>query len=767
MSVALLSVFVLALFAPFLNRLWPKGMGFITAVFAWGLVSYFSWRFAMEGFGEGIRESLVWIPALGLSLQWRLDGLSMLFTALIAGIGGFILLYAGAYLREHPERGRFFAYLLFFMGAMLGVVWSENLISLFVFWELTSLSSYLLIGFEHHREQARSAALQALLVTGLGGLALLAGFLLIGKTAGTFSLQALLAQPNIIRGQDLYLPILLLVFWGALSKSAQFPFHFWLPRAMEAPTPASAYLHSATMVKAGIYLLARMHPLLGHSFEFSAVLGVSGGITLLLGAVMATQALDLKQVLAYTTLSALGVLTLLLGVGSEAALGTALLYLVAHALYKASLFLVVGAVDHGTGTRYLDRLGGLRRLLPLSATAAGLSALSMAGMPPLLGFLAKENLYGALFSQPWVLSLLVFASLLMVVAALWVGWSPFWGRNPLSSQDEMPHHAHEDFLLAFSPLFLAVSSLLLGFVAIPYLEPLLLEAGRAMHLQGVSLSLGLWHGWNKIFLLSMGTLLGGYVLFLAREYWIAPLRRGVQAWRWGPAFFYERIMAAIVRIAALQTRFLQSGYLRYYITTILLVTLIWLSYPVFLELKVDHTFHFMPVSFFEVVLSILILSGAYSVVRARSRLVAVIALGVVGYGTALFYILYGAPDLAMTQFLVETLTVLLFVFVLYRLPAFRHFSGRGAKFRDAVVASLAGGTLSLLLLLTNRVESSPELKNFFAEHSYAVAHGRNIVNVILVDFRALDTLGEITVLVLGALGVYALLKIFPEKKEPS
>ncbi len=481
----------------------------------------------------------------------------------------------------------------------------------------------------------------------------------------------------------------------------------------------------------------------------------------------ATQALDLKQILAYTTLAALGILTLLLGIGSEAALGAALIYLLAHALYKASLFLVVGSIDHGTGTRYVDQLGGLRRLLPLSAAAAALSALSMAGMPPWGGFLAKENLYGALIAQPWILALLVFASVLMVVAALWVAWIPFWGKKPLSSREGAPHHAHEDFWLGFNPLILALGSLVLGVMALPWLQPLLLAAGRAMHPQGVSLSLGLWHGWNKIVLLSMGTLLGGCLLFLIRGHWVPSLRKLVQVWPWGPTVFYEWVMAAIARIAALQTRFFQSGYLRYYITTILLVTLLWLSYPLLLELRKDHGFHFMPVSFFEVVLSLLTLSGAYSVVRARSRLVAVISLGVVGYGTALFYILYGAPDLAMTQFLVETLTVLLFVFVLYRLPAFRHFSGRGAKFRDAVVASLAGGTLSLLLLLTNRVESSPELKNFFAEHSYSVAHGRNIVNVILVDFRALDTLGEITVLVLGALGVYALLKIFPEKKEPS
>ncbi|MDW7680546.1 MAG: proton-conducting transporter membrane subunit, partial [bacterium] len=392
------SVFIAAAFVPVINRLFREKTGTMLAILPLSIFIYLLSYIPKVCIASECQTFYVlkqWVPGLGIHFSFYLDGLSLIFALLISGIGTLIVIYGSGYLHGHQFLNRFYIYLLLFMGSMLGVVLSGNLITIFIFWELTSISSYLLIGFDNESEKSRYAALQALLVTGLGGLALMAGFLLIGNVSGSFEITELLNNPEIIRSSDFYLPILLLVLAGAFTKSAQLPFHFWLIGAMQAPTPVSAYLHSATMVKAGIYLLARLHPVLGGSGEWHYIVTFFGVATMLIGALLALPQVDLKKLLAYTTVSALGTLTMLLGIGTTLAIKAAMVYLIVHSLYKGALFMVAGAIDHETGTRDVQVLGGLIKVMPVTAVAAGLAAFSMSGFPPLLGFISKELLYEA------------------------------------------------------------------------------------------------------------------------------------------------------------------------------------------------------------------------------------------------------------------------------------------------------------------------------------------------------------------------------------
>jgi multicomponent Na+:H+ antiporter subunit A len=694
-------------------------------------------------------------------LALRADGLGLLFALLVSGVGTLIVCYAGGYLKGHPQLGRFYGWLLTFMAAMLGVALADNLLLLFVFWELTSLSSYALIGFEHDREAARAAALQAFLVTGGGGLALLAGVILLGLAGGSLNVSALIAARHTLLSSPLYLPALCLILLGAFTKSAQFPFHFWLPNAMEAPTPVSAYLHSATMVKAGVYLLARLHPVLGGTETWVYVVGGVGGITMLIGGYLALSQADLKRLLAYSTVSALGMLTMLIGLGSALALQAAVILLLAHALYKGTLFLVAGAIDHATGTRDVTHLGGLFRAMPVTGVAAALAALSMAGLPPFFGFISKELTYEAALGYHIGVGVMTFvASLLFVFIAGTVGIGPFWGPAR-----QTPHHAHEaPPSLWLGPVVLAGLSVVIGLA--PGLLSAILIAPATAAVLGlpIDVDVALWHGLTPALGLSVVTLIGGAVLYLRRQ----QVRRSAQqiAWRWGPATLYDAGIIGLNAVARGQTALLQSGYLRYYLLTIVLATvglagftlLDWQAQSGALAQSLRQAM-VVQAYFYELALAGLILIAAVAVTRAQSNLGAVVALGIVGYGVALFYLLFGAPDVAMTQFLVESLTVILFVLAFYHLPEFTHISSKGARIFDAVVALVAGGLIATLVLVAVSIQLSPSIAPYFVETALPQAHGRNIVNVILVDFRALDTLGEITVLGIAAVGVYALLKL--------
>ena len=437
----LMGVFVLAALAPWITRPLGRAAGWVFALLPAAFAVMLGTLAPQVAAGTPVRETLEWVPQLGLRLTLSVDGLGLLFGMLITGVGALVLVYAQGYLEGHEHLGRMFSYLLMFMGAMLGVVLTDNLLAMFVFWELTSISSYLLIGFDHNRLKARKAALQALLITGGGGLALLVGVLMLGSLAGTYNVSEMLAGKEGVLASDLYVPIAALFALGAFTKSAQFPFHFWLPGAMEAPTPVSAYLHSSTMVKAGIYLLARLSPVLGGTELWETMLTVAGATTMVLGAVLAIRQTYLKKLLAYSTVSSLGIIVMGLGIGTPYAVEAAIVYLFAHALFKGALFMVAGAIDHGTGERDVERLGGLARAMPALAVVGVLAALSMAGLPPLMGFIGKELLLkGTLKAPEWsgvLTGLTVFTALLTVTIALLTGIKPFIGKTLPT-----PHEPH-------------------------------------------------------------------------------------------------------------------------------------------------------------------------------------------------------------------------------------------------------------------------------------------------------------------------------------
>ena len=767
MATSLLIVVGLAVAAPFLHRVF-RGLthwvlGLATACIAVWLARFFP---QLES-NPSILESYSWVSSLGLSLSFRADGLGLMLGVLVVGIGSLILIYAGGYLRGHAQLGAFYGYLLLFMASMLGVALADNVLLLFVCWELTSVSSYLLIGFDHERPAARAAALQALLVTGVGGMALLVGLLLMARIGGSHDLSALLSQADLIRNHALYLPILMLVLLGAATKSAQFPFHFWLPNAMEAPSPVSAYLHSATMVKAGVFLLARMTPLLGGTASWQASLMMMGCATMLLGAIMALGSAGLKRILAYSTVSTLGVLTMLLGVGTPEAVLAAVTYLIAHAFYKGALFMLAGSMTKSTGEYDAEAIGGLARAMPITSACAALASLSMAGLPPFFGFVGKESLYEALLgAQPERIALLsaaIVAHMLLLVVALRVGLRPFFSRRRITHR--VPREAPPS--LWSGPFVLAASGILCGVLCGAFGTSVLLPTVRSIIGDGADAlgEISLWHGLTPALGLSGLTLAGGLLVFARRE---SILRTGAKlgaAAKWGPSAVYAAMLYGLMYVANSQTRVIQSGHLRRYVLVTLLMTVTLVGVQLSWSADPLGTIDFSDVKPQELVVSVIILLAAISAVRSKTRLGAIASLGAVGYGVALLFAFFSAPDLAMTQFLIETLMVILFVLVLYHLPQFATYTGRAARLFDVVVASVFGGLMFWLILAAATIQTHSHVSDYYARHSVPDAHGRNVVNVILVDFRALDTLGEITVIAVAAIGVYALLRLRRARKE--
>ncbi|MDW8065431.1 MAG: putative monovalent cation/H+ antiporter subunit A [Anaerolineae bacterium] len=766
MILGLVLTFLLAALAPRLHALLKETSGWVFAMWplAWTIVIGSLAQQVIEGDSVYIRYP--WMSQLGVNLSLYVDGLSLLFALLISGIGALVLIYSGSYLKRHRYLGRFYLFILLFMGSMLGLVLSGNLISMFVFWELTSLSSYFLIGFDHEREEARRAALQAMVVTGMGGLALLAGLLLLGQAGGTLEIAALLKQGETLRTSPHYLPALALIVIGAFTKSAQVPFHFWLPNAMEAPTPVSAYLHSATMVKAGIYLLARLSPVLGGTAAWQLMVAGGGLVTMVLGAIMALGPSDLKRILAYSTVSTLGTLTFLIGLGTPLAAKAAMALLLAHAMYKGALFLVAGAVDHEIGIRDVRRLGGLGQFMPVTATAAGMAALSMAGLPPSIGFISKELLYEAqlhaLHSPTLLAGTGVLASGLLVAVAGIVGLRPFFG-HPIHRK----RHLHEPPLsLWLGPLLLGGAGIALAIVPEIAASPLISTAVSAVLGKPTVVELRLWHGPNPSLALSALTVIAGAGFYAAQPFLLdIAARAHLKEWmaRWGPQRGYERMLQGLNALATAQTRLLQSGFLRFYLMIIVLTTIALVGSTIIIPEPLSRWLsRIVDARPYELIIVVLMGVATLMAVLTSSRLAAVAALGIVGYGVALLYMLFGAPDLAMTQFAVETLTVILLVLVVYRLPRFTRLSGRSARLRDTALALAAGGMMTALMLMVLSAPLKSRLAPFFAANSLTLAKGRNVVNVILVDFRALDTLGEITVLAVAAIGVYALLKLRTE-----
>ncbi len=714
---------------------------------------------------QPLTEVYEWVPRLGVDLAFRLDGLSLVFMMLICGIGVFILIYAGKYLHDDQRLGRFFCYLMLFMGSMLGLVLADNLYLLFIFWEMTSVSSFLLIGWDHHRAEARKSALTALLVTGGGGLMMMAGLVLLQIVSGQTNLSAIDAQ--VIHESKLYLPILLLIFAGAATKSAQFPFHFWLPGAMAAPTPVSAYLHSATMVKAGVYLMARLHPTLGDTPIWYYLVTSFGAVTMVVGALIAVTQKDLKRILAYSTVSVLGALMMLLGIGTEQAILAAMVYLVAHSLYKGALFMGAGTLDHETSTRDITQLRGLARLMPISATVAVLAAASNAGMMPLFGFISKELFYEAVFHAPvwpWVLMGMAFvASVLLVVVGFMVAYRPYFGGPAMAPH--LPHEAPMPMWLGAAVL--ALLSLMLGIFPAWYGASLGAAAASAVMGTPLQMKLAIWHGINPVLIASVLTLVLGTGLFFALRRWQHGLHElAVRFEPVGPQKMYDLAFNSLMHFAYMQTSVVQNGYLRNYILVIVATMSALVAQPMLqmiplLQEKVDPgTLHMS-----DIVLASVILGGALAANRIRSRLAIVAILGSIGISVMLLYVFFGAMDLALTQIMVEALTVILLVLVIYHLPRFVPSSSTGILLRDAFVSIIFGGMMTMLVLMSTTLHPDTAMREFFVDYSYTLGHGRNIVNVILVDFRAMDTLGEITVLSVAGIGVYALLKIRVKKEK--
>jgi multicomponent Na+:H+ antiporter subunit A len=702
--------------------------------------------------GKVFQIEWTWVPSLDLYLRFRLDGLSLLFCLIVTMAGFFVSLYASSYMAGKQHLNRFFVYLHGFMIAMLGIVTADNLLLLFVFWEATTILSYLLIGFDHDNKPAREHARQAILVTGAGGLFLLFGILLLKTAGGSMTLSQWVLSGDEIRNHGLYPAIFICILVGAMTKSAQIPFHFWLPNAMSAPTPISAFLHAATMVKAGIYLLMRFHPLMGGTSLWMGTLVLIGGTTAVWGAVQALGPCDLKRILAYTTMMALGILTLFLGGQTVLSLTAATTFLMVHALYKASLFLAVGSIDHQTGTRDLRNLGGLLKAMPLTALAVAAATLSMAGFPLFFGFIGKEIMYeGALAEEMFPIfatTATLVANALMTAVAATILIAPFLGRRPLM----MDRICEVPWTMRLGPAIMGGIGVVFGIIPEWVSAKLVQPAVFAYHPAREEIRMAFFHGFNLPLLLSMITLATGGLIYWQRLRLQTFIQTRLERlWITTPGI-YQAILDLFLKSAGWFTRTFQNGSLHTYISTILMALAIIVGWVWFIHIPSVFMIPDINGGWLAAGICGFILLASTIVVMARQRLAAIGGLGGVGAGVALMFLIFGAPDIALTQLLVETLTVVIVSMVLFRLPPIDGVrkKNRARKLFNAVLALCIGLLVTTVLMGVLTVPIDRSLTDFFEKFSYTTAHGRNIVNVILVDFRSLDTLGEICVVVLAA-----------------
>jgi len=731
------------------------GAGLALAVVFAACFGWFLWTAMGTAGGAPPTWQADWVPSLGVTLSFRLDGLSLVFAMMITGVGALVMLYAHAYMAGAQMTGRFFATVVLFAIAMVGVVSSDDALSFFVFWEITSLTSFLLVGTDPVK--GRKAAQQALLVTAMGGLILLAGLIVLVQAVGTTSLSGLVAALPATGADPAVQAGLVLVVLGCATKSAQIPFHFWLPNAMAAPTPVSAYLHSATMVKAGVYLLARLDS--GASaavWWWDPLLSVLGIGTMVVAAYLALRQTDLKSLLAYTTVMALGTLVALLGVPGEKAAIAFASFLIVHALYKAALFFVAGAIDHETGTRDTTLLGGLRAAMPVSAAAALVASLSMAGVPPLVGFLGKELVYEATLNYSLLpavtIVLAVFVNVVTVAVALVVAWHPFTGPPRPT-----PKPAHEaPWPMLAGPVLLAALCLVFG--TMPWLleASIVGPAASAVHGAPIEPELKLWHGFNAVLWLSVATLAIGVLTFVRWKDVGAVANAIAAVDRVGPERGYHLALDGALRLAARATDAIQGGRLRTYMQWLLVVTAATVAVPLVMGGGLAIGSPTMP-GWVDVALAALAGGGAVATLTVKGILPAALALGILGLGMALLFLSLGAPDLAFTQFSVEVLFVVILVAIVLNLKtASRDQRTGGQRLQDGVLAVVVGVVSTALLLAVTSGPFDPHLSRYFGETSVPEAFGYNVVNVIIVDFRALDTLGEIAVVVIAAAGVWML-----------
>lgn len=710
---------------------------------------------ALLGGGERVEEKGVQFFPTPL-IEWTFIGTAwgLMFAVLITGIGLLVFLFSAGYFGDSVKGHRFFVPLLAFEASMLGLVLADHAILVFLFWELTSVTSFFLIGFLHHQTTSRWNAQQALLVTGGGGVCLLAGFIMLGVDSGTLSLDAW--REMAFAGMSPSIPVLVLLLLGAATKSALFPFFFWLPNAMSAPTPVSSYLHSATMVKAGIFLIGALFPVFASSQGIMQVIMIMGGLTAVTGLALGWVQTNLKKILAYTTLSILGMLAFLLGLGGKEAIMAAVLLLVAHACYKAGLFMAAGGVDKAAGTLDLRKLGGMWKSAPGLALAAGGLAFSAMGVPPLLGFLAKEYAYNLGFPEGavvWAVALFLFLfNVVMMVLILRVAWHPFHGKVDEGGEElalkKVP------LLMMTGPVVLLMAGVVLGIGAPFLLTPLVNAVVGGMIGEPYVYGLKLWAGFTPALMLSAATLIAGWFLFKATraEGHANPLSRGLGFAEGTYTWLFHGLMKGSAWVSGK----LQNGDLRtylqfFFVGLLFLVGLKWWHSGSDILLLVEGAPK-LPVM--ESLLVPAMALGILLVMFTKSRLSAVLGLAVIGLGMAFLFARLGAPDVALTLILVEALTVVLFIYIVYGLPKIRTITPLRGRLLDGLISVSVGLVMAVLALQAQELQLKPTISTALTEWSYTLAKGKNVVNVILVDFRALDTLGEITVVALAAVGVF-------------
>jgi multicomponent K+:H+ antiporter subunit A len=718
--------------------------------------------------GEVPAIRAAWVPQLGLDFSLRVDALGWLFAVLILGIGLLIVTYTRFYLSQKDDFARFLALLLLFQGAMLGISLSGNVLLLLIFWELTSLSSFLLIGFKNDKSEGRQGARMALAVTGGGGLALIGGLVLLGQIAGSYELADILASGEAIRASDLYPVALVLILLGCFTKSAQFPFHFWLPHAMAAPTPVSAYLHSATMVKAGVFLLARLWPALAGSDLWFWLVATTGLTTMVLGAAIALFRHDLKSILAYSTVSHLGILTMLLGFGTPAAAQVAIFHLINHALFKAALFMNAGIVDHETGTRDIRVLGGLAGLMPITATLGTIAAASMAGLPPFGGFLSKEMMleevwHTPIATAPWLLPLsVVIGASLSVAYSLRYIFGLYFAKRPAG----FPRAPHDPSIGLWLPSALLVAlTVLVGLFPQPLTKGLVTAAAGAT--TGGTAPLFkpmLWHGLTPALAMSVVAVAVGAALLWRH----APALRVWDGLRLPDAKrMFQAGIASSVRLSRFVTEAVHNGSLQRQLALVFVTALALGAWGMASEPLAVGTRPTVPAPLYAVALWLLLLAGvvAVCVVHAQ-RFLSLVYISIIGLVISLAFVYLSAPDLALTQISVEVVTILLLLLALNLLPKQpRALSGMRLRLRDGAIGLASGGAIGFAAYQVMTRPPNDPISAFHWANSYAGGGGTNVVNVTLVDFRAFDTFGEIIVLGIAALAIFALLQ--PASRGPS
>ncbi|WGG44974.1 Na+/H+ antiporter subunit A [Rossellomorea sp. DA94] len=787
---AIVSPFLFAILIPFLYKAFRNvHTGWFVLLLPAALFTYFFQFISITRNGDTVKETLEWMPSFGINFTAYVDGLGLLFAMLITGIGSLVVLYSIYYLDKKKEQlHNFYVYLMMFMGAMLGVVLSDNLIVLYMFWEFTSISSFLLIGYWYHRERSRYGAQKSMLITVFGGLSMLGGFLLLYLMGGTFSIRELVGQADQLMTQAFFLPALLLVLLGAFTKSAQFPFHIWLPDAMEAPTPVSAYLHSATMVKAGIYLVARLSPVFAESSVWLWLVGGVGIFTLFWGSFNAVKQTDLKGILAFSTVSQLGLIMSLLGVGAAAlhytelddniymvATLAAVFHLINHATFKGSLFMVVGIIDHETGTRDIRKLGGLMNFMPITFTIAIIGAFSMAGLPPFNGFLSKEmfftgmvrvlemdifnlDTFGLLFPLlAWVGSVFTFIYSMILV------FKTFTGKHQPEKLEKKPHEAPLGMLI--SPIILASLVVIFGFFpnilseriiapAVEAITPSLIQEGHE-----VETHISFWHGFTPELFMTFGVILFGILLYLLLPSW-------KKVYKWIPErftlnSFYDGGLIMSERGAQNFTSGYMTGFIRTYLVYIfsflIAISLFAMWFNGAFAINLEEV---APVGVYEIAIALLLVISSVTILFAKSRLTSIISLGAAGYTVSLFFVLFRAPDLALTQLVIETVSVALFLLCFYHLPKLsRHEERMRFKLGNALISIGVGVVVALFAISSYSSKMFESISKYYIENTHDKAGGENMVNVILVDFRGFDTMFEICVLAIAALGIFSMIKL--------